>query len=35
MHMIGRSIDERNILYNLLEQIEQVALASGESSIQK
>ncbi len=35
MHMIGKSIDERNLLYSLLEQIEKVALAGGESPVQK
>jgi hypothetical protein len=35
MHMIGRSIDERNSLYGLLEQIEKIAVNSGESPVQK
>lgn len=33
--MIGKSIDERNLLYGLLEQIEKVALGGGDSPVQK
>ena len=35
MHMIGRSIEERNTLYSLLEQIEKLAVGAGESPVQK
>lgn len=35
MHMIGRSIEERNALYNLLEQIERMAAQAPDSPVQK
>ena len=33
--MIGRSIEERNTLYSLLEQIERMALDYGDNPVQK
>ena len=35
MHMIGRSIEERNTLYSLLEQIEKLAMEAGGNPVQK